>query len=126
MGVPPSNAPGHGSAEPLWRAVAAFRFAGLGYAVLLAILNRAHYSRLDWAWVVIAAMTAWTVVTTVAYAHPERRTPALLGTDLAVTAGLLRHPRPGRPGPPRGPSATGPPRRDERRRVGNLTRRVAT
>src|SRR5512142_3182701 len=89
MGVPPSNAPGHGSAEPLWRAVAAFRFASLGYAVLLAILNRAHYSRLDWALVVIAAMTAWTVVTTVAYAHPERRTPALLGTDLAVTAGLL-------------------------------------
>src|SRR5690242_20378013 len=34
-------------------------------------------------------MTAWTVVTTVAYAHPERRTRALLGADLAVTAGLL-------------------------------------
>jgi signal transduction histidine kinase len=89
MGVPPSRAPGHGSAEPLWRAIAVFRFASLGYAALLAILNRAYYSRLDWALVVIAAMTAWTVVTTVAYAHPERRTPALLGTDLAVTAGLL-------------------------------------
>lgn len=89
MGVPPSNAPGHGSAEPLWRAIAAFRFASLGYAALLAILNRAYYSRLDWALVVIAAMTAWTVATTVAYAHPERRTPVLLGTDLAVTAGLL-------------------------------------
>src|SRR5690242_21822158 len=34
-------------------------------------------------------MTAWTVVTTVAYAHPERRTRTLLGADLAVTAGLL-------------------------------------
>jgi len=97
MGVPPSGvqgrvqgrAPGHGSAEPLWRAIAVFRFAGLGYAVLLAILNRDDYSRLDWAWVVIAVMTAWTVVTTVAYAHPERRTRALLGADLAVTAGLL-------------------------------------
>ena len=49
----------------------------------------ADYSRPDWAWVVIAVMTAWTVATTVAYARPERRTPLLLGADLAVTAGLL-------------------------------------
>lgn len=33
-----------------------FRFAGLGYAVLLtAVINRADYARLGWAWVVIAA-----------------------------------------------------------------------
>ena len=81
--------PGHGSAEPLWRAIAVFRFASLGYAALLAILNRVYYVRFGWAWAVIAAMTAWTVVTTVAYAHPERRTRALLGADLAITAGLL-------------------------------------
>jgi signal transduction histidine kinase len=85
MEVPAS----HGSAEPLWRAIAVYRFASLGYAVLLAILNRAHYSRFDWAWVVIAVMTAWTVTTTVAYARPERRTAVLLGADLMVTAGLL-------------------------------------
>ena len=85
MGVPAS----HGSAEPLWRAIAVYRFASLGYAVLLAILNRGHYSRFDWAWVVIAVMTAWTAGTTVAYARPERRTPVLLGADLVVTAGLL-------------------------------------
>lgn len=81
--------PGQRSAEPLWRAIAVFRFASLGYAALLAILNRVYYVRFGWAWAVIAAMTAWTVVTTVAYAHPERRTRALLGADLAVTAGLL-------------------------------------
>jgi signal transduction histidine kinase len=85
MDVPAS----HGSAEPLWRAIAVYRFASLGYAALLTILNRADYSRLDWAWVVIAVMTAWTAATTVAYAHPERRTPVLLGADLVVTAGLL-------------------------------------
>ena len=79
---------GH-SAEPLWRAIAVYRFASIGYAMLLAALNRADYSRPDLAWVVIAAMTAWTAVTTVAYARPERRTPLLLGADLAVTAGLL-------------------------------------
>jgi signal transduction histidine kinase len=77
------------SAEPLWRAIAVYRFASIGYAVLLVVINRADYSRPGWAWVVIAAMTAWTVVTTVAYAHPERRTRRLLSADLAVTAGLL-------------------------------------
>jgi signal transduction histidine kinase len=81
---------GRQSAEPLWRAIAVFRFAGLGYAVLLtAVINSAEYARLGWAWVVIAVMTAWTVATTMAYARPERRTRLLLSTDLVVTAGLL-------------------------------------
>jgi signal transduction histidine kinase len=88
MGVPP-RPPSHGSAEPLWRAIAVFRFASLGYAALLTILNRADYARLGWAWGVIAVMTAWTVATTVAYTHPERRTRVRLGADFAVTAGLL-------------------------------------
>ena len=76
---------GVASAEPLWRAIAVYRFASIGYAVLLAVINRADYSRPGWAWVVIAAMIAWTAVTTVAYAHPERRTRLLLSADLAVT-----------------------------------------
>ena len=66
-----------------------FRFAGLGYAVLLTVINRADYARLGWAWVVIAVMAAWTVATTMAYARPELRTRLLLSTDLVVTAGLL-------------------------------------
>jgi len=77
------------SAEPLWRAIAVYRFASIGYAVLLAVINRAAYSRPGWAWVDIAVMTAWTAATTVAYARPERRTRLLLSADLAVTAGLL-------------------------------------
>ena len=41
---------GRQSAEPLWRALAVFRFACLGYAVLLtAVINRAQYARLGWA-----------------------------------------------------------------------------
>lgn len=55
----------------------------------LAVIDRADYSRPDWAWAVIGVMTAWTIVTTVAYAHPYRRTRLLLSTDLAVTAVLL-------------------------------------
>ncbi len=79
-----------GSSEPLWRAIAVFRFASLGYAALrVAVIDHAEYSRPDWAWAVIAVMTAWTVVTTIAYARPERRTRLLLSADLAVTIGLL-------------------------------------
>ena len=59
-------------AEPLWRAIAVYRFASIGYAVLLVVINRADYSRPGWAWVVIAVMTAWTAATTVAYARPAR------------------------------------------------------
>ena len=79
-----------GSSEPLWRAIAVFRFASLGYAALrVAVIDHAEYSRPDWAWAVIAVMAIWTVVTTIAYARPERRTRLLLSADLAVTAGLL-------------------------------------
>jgi hypothetical protein len=42
----------HGSAEPLWRAIAVFRFASLGYAALLVVLNRGDYARFGWAWAV--------------------------------------------------------------------------
>jgi len=79
-----------GSSEPLWRALAVFRFASLAYAMLrLAVIDRGDYARPDWAWAVIGVMTVWTVATTIAYARPDRRTPLLLGTDLAVTACLL-------------------------------------
>jgi signal transduction histidine kinase len=79
-----------GSSEPLWRAIAVFRFASVGYAALrLAVIDRAQYSRPVWAWAVIAVMLAWTIGTTIAYARPDRRTRLLLSVDLAVTAGLL-------------------------------------
>jgi signal transduction histidine kinase len=78
------------SSEPLWRALAVFRFASLGYAMLrLGVIDRSVYSRPGWAWAVIAVMTVWTIGTTVAYARPDRRTRLLLGIDLAVTAALL-------------------------------------
>jgi len=88
-GITPSDAK-RGSSEPLWRALAVFRFASLGYAMLrLAVIDRGDYSRPDWAWAVIGVMTVWTIGTTIAYARPDRRTRLLLSTDLAVTAVLL-------------------------------------
>ncbi len=70
---------------PLWRSIAVFRFASLAYAVVLLAISHDYGSRWGWAWVVIGAMTAWTVASTVAYATPARRTHLLLGTDLVVT-----------------------------------------
>jgi signal transduction histidine kinase len=75
--------------EPLWRALAVYRFASLAYAVVLVIYDRGDYSRLGWAWGVLAAMAAWTLAATVGYASPARREVPLLTTDLAVTAVLL-------------------------------------
>ena len=77
------------SSEPLWRALAAFRFASVGYAaVRLGFIDRAEYSQPDWAWAVIALMAAWTVVTTIGYTRRDRRSQ-LLVADLIVTVGLL-------------------------------------
>jgi signal transduction histidine kinase len=73
----------------LWRAIAAFRFASLGYAAILLIVDRGDYLRLPAAWGVLAGMVAWTVVTTYAYARPEGRTSGLLTADVAVTAAAL-------------------------------------
>lgn len=76
--------------EPLWRAIAVYRAASLGYAVaLVATIDRHDYSRLDWAWAVLAAMAVWTIISSVGYASPERRGVPLLTADLGVTAGLL-------------------------------------
>jgi hypothetical protein len=76
--------------EPLWRALAVYRFASLGYAVVLVgYVDRTDYSRLGWAWATLAVMAAWTVVSTIGYARPDRRAVPLLTADLLVTAGLL-------------------------------------
>ncbi len=71
---------------PLWRSIAVFRFASLGYAAVLIAIRPGYYRYWGAAWVVLAAMIAWTAVSTFAYAKPARRTWLLLGTDLIVTA----------------------------------------
>ena len=73
----------------LWRAIAAFRFASLGYAAILLVVNRHDYRQLPPAWGVLAGMVIWTVVTTYAYARPAGRTRVLLSADVVVTAAAL-------------------------------------
>ena len=70
---------------PLWRSIAVFRFASLAYAAVLLVIRDQYYAHLGWAWAVVAAMTAWTIVSTIAYASPARRTRLVLGADLVVT-----------------------------------------
>jgi signal transduction histidine kinase len=70
---------------PLWRSIAVFRFASLAYAAVLLVIRHQYYAHWSWAWAVVAAMTAWTVVSTLAYASPARRTWLVLGADLVLT-----------------------------------------
>lgn len=70
---------------PLWRSIAAFRFASLAYAAILLAIRRDFYAHWGWAWVVLAVMTAWTAWSALEYATPARRTRPLLAADLAVT-----------------------------------------
>jgi signal transduction histidine kinase len=74
---------------PLWRSIAAFRFASLAYAGILLALRRDGYDHWGWAWVILAAMAVWTVGTTFWYSVPARRTWLLLSADLAITAAAL-------------------------------------
>ncbi|HYK30582.1 MAG TPA: DUF5931 domain-containing protein [Streptosporangiaceae bacterium] len=81
---------------PLWRSIAAFRFASLAYAAVSLLLpgRRAVYMHWGWAWGVLAVMTAWTVATTLLYRAPLYTKPTwrirlLLAADVLVTAAAV-------------------------------------
>ncbi|WP_246614885.1 MacS family sensor histidine kinase [Paractinoplanes bogorensis] len=78
-----------GLEAPLWRAIAVYRIAALAYASGLVIANAGDYARPVWAWPVLAAMAAWTVLTTYGYADPNRRRLPLLVADQLVTMAAL-------------------------------------
>ncbi|NUT33739.1 MAG: sensor histidine kinase [Hamadaea sp.] len=73
----------------LWRAIAVFRFAALGYAALLLANGWQSFVR-PWLGVaVVAAMLAWSVFTAIAYPDPTRRRRPLLLADMLVTLSCL-------------------------------------
>ncbi|MGE5829258.1 MAG: MacS family sensor histidine kinase [Micromonosporaceae bacterium] len=74
---------------PLWRALAVFRLATLGYAAVLVARNFAAYDHPYAGWAVIAVMAAWSVVSVSVYARPRARGWPLLLADVAVTAACL-------------------------------------
>jgi signal transduction histidine kinase len=74
---------------PLWRALAVFRLAALGYAALRVATNFQSYAHPVFAWVVITVMAGWSAVTI--YGYERKRLPRwpLLVADLVVSGGCL-------------------------------------
>src|SRR5215217_2662764 len=73
----------------LWRAVAVFRFAAFGYAVVLMATGYEDYSHPVLGVFVLASMFSWSVLSAVAYADPGRRRWPLLGLDMLITLACL-------------------------------------
>lgn len=73
----------------LWRAVAVFRFAAFGYAVVLMATSYKTYTHPILGLFVLLTMFLWSVVTAVLYSEPARRTWPLLALDMVVTLGCL-------------------------------------
>jgi len=74
---------------PLWRAVAIFRMAALGYAAITVSQNFLRYRHPAGGWAVLAVMTVWTAYTVVRFPPAPRRRTALLIADLCITAGCV-------------------------------------
>jgi signal transduction histidine kinase len=72
-----------------WRALIVFRFTTLAYAIVLTAHNNWRYPHRISAWVVIAAMVAWSVLASLGYERARLRAWPLLLVDLAVTAACV-------------------------------------
>ncbi|MEU5940751.1 DUF5931 domain-containing protein [Micromonospora sp. NPDC047548] len=81
--------PPGGLEMPLWRSIAVFRFAALGYVCLLVLRDADRYAHPLAAGAVLVAMLAWSGVTAVGYARPANRDWPLLLADLGVVLAIL-------------------------------------
>ena len=68
----------------VWRALAVFRGLGLLYALVVYLRRYDEYAHPVGGWLVLGVMACWTVLVSVAYARPQRRSWPLLGADLAL------------------------------------------
>ena len=68
----------------VWRALAVFRTLGLVYAFAVYARRYDEYAHPAGGWVVLGAMTVWTVVVGVLYSRPAGRRWPILGLDLAI------------------------------------------
>lgn len=74
---------------PLWRAVAVFRVAALGYAALTVSENFARYRHPTAGWGVMVVMTLWTGFTVLRFPPDLQRRVGLLVADLCITAACV-------------------------------------
>jgi signal transduction histidine kinase len=73
----------------MYRALAVLRVVVLLNAVVLNVYRRHNFQHPAAGVVVVVVMVVWTGVALWAYAHARRRTPLLLGLDLALAVGAL-------------------------------------
>ncbi|MGI5321872.1 MacS family sensor histidine kinase [Actinomadura nitritigenes] len=73
----------------LWRSVAVYRVLALVYAAVVIGKNSGGYAHPLGGWGVLAVLTVWTGVATLAYREPARRGWPLLVADLAVAFGCI-------------------------------------
>ncbi len=73
----------------MWRALAVFRFAAFGYAVVLMATSYKTYSEPILGVVVLTTMFAWSVLAGILYSDPARRRWPLIAVDMAVTLSCL-------------------------------------
>ncbi|MFC8616835.1 MacS family sensor histidine kinase [Micromonospora purpureochromogenes] len=81
--------PPGGLEVPLWRSIAVFRFAALGYVCLLVLRDADRYAHPLAAGAVLLAMLAWSGATAAGYARPANRHWPLLLADLGVVLLVL-------------------------------------
>ncbi|MGN9802525.1 MacS family sensor histidine kinase [Micromonospora sp. L32] len=81
--------PPGGLEVPLWRSIAVFRFAALGYVCLLVLRDADRYAHPLAAGAVLLSMLAWSGVTAAGYARPANRHWPLLLADLGVVLVVL-------------------------------------
>lgn len=75
---------------PLWRGLVVFRVVALGYAVANVVAAVGYYDRPALGVVVLALMTAWTLITSVAYLRGARRLAVVdLGLTMLATTSTL-------------------------------------
>lgn len=84
MSSPPAGLEG-----PLWRSIAVFRFASLGYVCLLVLRDADRYAHPLAAGTVLLGMLAWSGATAAGYARPANRRWPLLLADLGVVLVVL-------------------------------------
>lgn len=73
----------------MWRAVGVFRAVTLAYAAVLILRDHGRYAHPGGGFAALAAMAAWSAVTTVAYARPAWRRRWLVAADVAVAVILI-------------------------------------
>ncbi|KAA2256936.1 ATP-binding protein [Solihabitans fulvus] len=76
-------------ATPLWRGTVVLRIVTFLFAVVAIVVNHNGYQRPTLAWLVLAAMGVWSVLTVLGYSGDWGRRRWLVAADVVVACGLM-------------------------------------